>query len=52
MKKPIVTKKPQRGRPPDPNSERSLKPWAKLNMSRAAYYWRKRYGDLKGCLAP
>lgn len=34
------------GRPIDPKSERSLKPWDKLGMSRASFYWRKRYGDL------
>jgi hypothetical protein len=34
------------GRPVDPKSERSLKPWLKLEMSRASFYWRKRYGDL------
>ena len=35
-----------RGRPVDPGSERSRKPWEKLGMSRASFYWRKRYGDL------
>ena len=34
------------GRPVDPTSERSLKPWLKLGMSRATFYWRKRYDDL------
>ena len=34
------------GRPVDPTSERSRKPWKKLNMSRASFYWRKRYGDV------
>lgn len=34
------------GRPVDPLSERSRKPWEKLGMSRASFYWRKRYGDL------
>ena len=34
------------GRPVDPKSERSRKPWEKLGMSRASFYWRKRYGDL------
>ena len=34
------------GRPVDPKSERSLKPWEKLGMSRASFYWKKRYNDL------
>ena len=34
------------GRPVDPKSERSRKPWVRLGMSRASFYWRKRYGDL------
>lgn len=34
------------GRTVDPASERSRKPWEQLGMSRAAFYWRKRYGDL------
>lgn len=34
------------GRPVDPNSEASLRPWAELGISRATYYWRKRYNDL------
>ena len=34
------------GRPVDPRSERSRKPWEKLKISRASFYWRKRYGDL------
>jgi hypothetical protein len=34
------------GRPIDPKSERSRKPWEKFKMSRASFYWRKRYGDL------
>ena len=34
------------GRPVDPKSERSRKPWEKYGISRAAFYWRKRYGDL------
>ena len=34
------------GRPVDPGSERSRKPWDRLGMSRASFYWRKRYGDL------
>ena len=34
------------GRPVDTRSERSRKPWEKLNMSRASFYWRKRYGDV------
>jgi hypothetical protein len=34
------------GRPVNPRSERSLKPWRALKMSRASYYWRKRYGGL------
>lgn len=34
------------GRPVDPDSEASRKPWEKLGMSRASFYWKKRYGDL------
>src|SRR4029077_13147940 len=34
------------GRPVDPDSEASQKPWEKLGMSRASFYWKKRYGDL------
>ena len=30
----------------DPKSERSRKPWVRLGMSRASFYWRKRYSDL------
>ena len=35
-----------RGRPVDPDSERSRQPWAALGMSRATYAIRKRYDDL------
>lgn len=34
------------GRPVDPQSERSRKPWLRLGMSRATFYWHKRYNDL------
>jgi len=34
------------GRPVDPDSEASQKPWEKLGISRASFYWKKRYGDL------
>ena len=34
------------GRRPDPRSERSIQPWLKLKISRATYYWKKKYNDL------
>ena len=34
------------GRPVDPDSERSRRSWVALGMSRATYYWKKRYSDL------
>lgn len=34
------------GRPIVPTSESFTKPWLKLGVSRATYYWRKRYNDL------
>jgi hypothetical protein len=33
-----------RGRPVDPNSEASLKPWKALGVSKATFYWKKRAG--------
>jgi hypothetical protein len=35
-----------RGRPINLNSANQQKPWVALNMSRATFYWKKRYGDL------
>jgi hypothetical protein len=34
------------GRPVNPKSEASREPWKKLGISRATFYWKKRYGDL------
>ena len=34
------------GRPINSNSARQKTPWKAWGMSRAWYYWRKRYGDL------
>jgi endonuclease I len=36
----------KQGRPVDPKSEAQREPWRKLGISRATFYWRKRYGDL------
>ena len=35
-----------KGRPINPRSARQKKPWKVLCMSRATYYWKKKYGDL------
>lgn len=45
MKKPI-------GRPVNPKSEASREPWKKLGMSRATFYWKKRYNDLPARTSP
>jgi hypothetical protein len=34
------------GRPIIPDSERQRAPWEMLGVSRATFYWKKRYGDL------
>jgi len=34
------------GRPIIPDSERQCEPWKAFGMSRATFYWKKRYGDL------
>lgn len=34
------------GRPIIPDSERQREPWKELGVSRATFYWKKRYGDL------
>lgn len=34
------------GRPKDPKSEASTRPWEKLKIGRTSYYVRKRYGGL------
>lgn len=39
-------KRKKLGRPKNPASEASQRPWEKLKMSRTSYYVRKRYGDL------
>jgi hypothetical protein len=36
----------KQGRPVDPKSEAQREPWKRLGVSRATYYWRKRYGDV------
>jgi len=36
----------KRGRPINPKSERQCEPWEALGISRASYYWMKRYGAL------
>jgi hypothetical protein len=36
----------RRGRPIDPTSERAREPWEAHGLSRASWYWKKRYGDL------
>ena len=41
-----MTPEKKRGRPVDPASERSRRPWEALGMSRATYSIKKRYGDL------
>lgn len=38
--------KTKRGRPIEPKSARQKRPWMRLGISRATFYWRKRYGDL------
>src|SRR5580765_1698485 len=44
--KTMVASYAKMGRPVDPDSEASQKPWEKLGISRASFYWKKRYGDL------
>ncbi len=41
-----MPRKKSPGRPVNPASERSRKPWEMLSMSRANYYWLKRFGKL------